>query len=148
MDIKTLMKTTLISATLVSSVAGGYIFLSPNTKEKYCKIDLVDVNQENMIQKMIEEIEKREVTEKEVEIGCDFETVVDEKNKIKVYKVKDTNCKKQLKEDYIKLKNENFNKVLNLDKHNPDEAKEIMAEFTDIWNYNLFRSCGLKNIIN
>jgi hypothetical protein len=144
MDIKTVAKSSLLAIAATGTIAGGYLFLSPNFKSQYCKIDLKDVSQENMLDKMIIEVNKREIKEKEVELGCDYEPVVDEKNTTKAYKVKQENCVKKSKDDYIKMKDENFAKMKELDKYEPDEAKKIMAEFTKIWNYNLFRVCGLK----
>jgi len=142
MDVKTLQKATL-ALVGTATIVGSAVFLSMD-KDRDCYINLKDINSENLINRMIDEVEKREVKETEVQLSCDFEGTTDDKGTVRVLSVKDTNCKNITAKQYIDKKNKVFKDIKEIDKQGIEEAKQTYQDFIDIWNYNLFRTCGLK----
>jgi uncharacterized membrane protein len=142
MDVKTLQKATL-ALVGTATIVGSAVFLSVD-RDKGCYINLKDVNNDNLISKMIEEVEKREVKETEVQLSCDFKGTTDDKGTVRVLSVKDTNCVNMTAEQYLDKRNRVFKDIKEIDKQDLEEAKQTYQDFIDIWNYNLFRSCGLK----
>jgi len=143
MDYKNIIKMTLATVAGTATITGAYVFLAPDSGRQ-CSIDLTDVTQDNLIEKMIEKIEEREVKEKTAELGCDFIPVEDNAGNVKAYKLEDKNCRELSKDEYLNYKKEVYDKMKQFDKLSPDEAQKASTEMAEIWNYNLFRTCGLK----
>jgi len=128
----------IIKKTLIALVGGvvitGTIILFD--AQKPCGLELHDVSNSNLIEKMIEKVDSIEGQDKEYIYGCDLEPI---KNGLKF---SDVNCKQKDKDEWKKFKNDSIDKMKRLKDFEYNEIKQIREDFKDIWNYHVFEKCG------
>ena len=124
------------TATIAGIVIAGSLFLFGSED---CKIDLKDVSQHNIWNKLIEKVENTPVAEEEVTYGCELEEVKNLLGK-KSYIYTDKNCQKLSKNDF-EIYKESVIEKLRSSFINLSEKINARAGFADNWNYHLFKTC-------
>jgi hypothetical protein len=146
MDIKKIVTTTLLPVIGTATIVGSVLLIDKDTKQ--CRVKLDNVTEANLVPKLVDELNKYKVAKDEnVEIGCKIDEVyarTDLFNKKPLQRMTDEGCVKKTALEFEKIRTDTVKNILELDKLDPVTAYKIKKDFTDLWNYVLFRNCGVK----
>jgi len=152
MDIKSkitiasLGATALLGGIILSTVTKPVDTMLTKADIQKCEYQLYEVDKSNLLAKLVEKTLEREVTEKDVEYGCEIEDIKikdsESKKVLDSKKLTDTNCKTITASDYAKKRTEISDKILK-EKDDINKVNENMQEFVKYYNYELYKKCGI-----